>query len=94
VLFVVGDFIWRPSLLLGFIFVFASSCLCFGVDKVFRVCPFKLSIFCVLDFDGPVNFASRSELMSSCKIVWLAMVLQDGATKGIGAGLTVSCSCH
>jgi tetrahydromethanopterin S-methyltransferase subunit C len=56
----------------------------------------------VLDFDGPVNFASRSELMSSCKIVWLAMVLQDGAAKGIGAGLTVSigyrylswCSCH
>jgi hypothetical protein len=39
VVFVVGDFFWRPPLLLGSIFVVTSSFyfFSFGVDKVFRV---------------------------------------------------------
>lgn len=37
--------------------------------------PFVVCLtFCALDFDGPVNFVSRSELVSSCYLVWLAKV--------------------
>jgi hypothetical protein len=42
VVFVVGDFFWRPLALLGSILVVANSFFffSFGVDKVFRVCVF------------------------------------------------------
>jgi hypothetical protein len=37
--------------------------------------PFDVCLtFCALDFDGQVNFASRSELVSSYNFVWLFMV--------------------
>jgi hypothetical protein len=74
VVFVVGDFFWRPPLLLGSFFVVTSSfSLSCGVDKVCRVrsclAGYGVSLDdrsegcpfdLVLKFGGPITFNSRS----------------------------------
>jgi hypothetical protein len=66
VVFVLGDFFWRPLLLLGSIFVVASSCLSFGVDKVFRMCilsswAFSFLIWLMFALPLRVSLVDRGE---------------------------------
>jgi hypothetical protein len=78
VVFVVGVFFWRPPLLLGSIFVVASSFfMSFWVDKVHRMqsCLGGYGVFrvdrgercpydLVLKSGGPITFDSRSGVSS------------------------------